>query len=443
MRASQKFGLPYNKVLDHVHPEDREYMDTIIKKALNGNSFNIDYRIILADGEERVVHGQGEVLFDKEANPFRMRGIIQDITDRKRLEEQIRQRAEELETIMNVVPVAIFVGHDTQGRNITGNKKANEYSEAGFGENVSANVTSERRFFFKGLELPPEKLPIQKAALESIDVRDVEIEYLSPSGQRRVVLGSASPLHDLKGRVRGSVGAFIDITERIQTEQKLKKIDETRIKEIHHRIKNNLQIISSLLDLQAEKFNDIEVLDAFKDSQNRVASMALIHEELYQGKGMDNLDFAAYIEKLTKELFSSYNFRDENISLNLDLDQIYLGMDTAVPLGIIVNELVSNSLKHAFPVGKKWEINISLKKTEDFTINEGFEIDNECNNEDFQYTLTVADNGKGIPKEIYLENVESLGLQLVSLLVEQIEGCIELRREQGAKFTIWFNDIEK
>lgn len=365
-----------------------------------------------------------------------------DITERKQLEEQIRQRAEELEMIMDIAPVAIFVAHDPQGCNITGNRKASEYSEAEVGENVSASVVPGRRFFCNGRELTAEELPNQQAALKNIDVRDVEIDYLLPSGQRRVVLGSASPLHDSEGHVRGSVGAFIDITERVQAEEALAKVEEVRIKEIHHRIKNNLQIISSLLSLQAEKFTDPKMLEAFKESQNRVASMALIHQELYQGKGTDNLDFAAYVEKLTQELFSSYNLRNEDISLKLNLEQAYLNVDTAIPVGMIANELISNSLKYAFPDGKKWEISITLKRTENLDINK--EASNsECNQEKFQYTLTVADNGIGIPEETDLEDIYSLGLQLVNLLVEQVDGCIELRRNHGTEFTIWFNDVEK
>ncbi|MDY9924761.1 PAS domain S-box protein [Methanosarcina sp.] len=315
-RTPQEFGATYYEFLDYVHPEDRYYVNSAVKEALNGKTYSIDYRIIMANGEERIVHEQAEVIFDKknsQNSPVRMKGIVQDITERKKAEEA------------------------------------------------------------------------------------------------------------------------------------LAKMEQVRIKEIHHRIKNNLQVISSLLDLQAEKFGYVEVLEAFKDSQNRIASVALIHEELYQGKGTGNMDFAAYIKRLTRELFSSYNLRKEDISLVLDLQNAYLGMDTAVPLGIVVNELVSNSLKHAFPEGKNWKVSISLRKTEDFDINKvNSETDYICGEEgNFQYIITVADNGKGIPEGIDLQTADSLGLQLVNALVEQIDGCIELKRNQGTEFTIWFNSIEK
>ena len=248
------------------------------------------------------------------------------------------------------------------------------------------------------------------------------------------------------GQIQGSI---YDITERKMAEETLKKIDRVRTKEIHHRIKNNLQVISSLLSLQAEKFGDREVLEAFKESQNRVISMALIHEELYKGGEVDTLDFSAYLRKLTAELLSSYTVKEGDISLRQDFEQIYLGMDTAIPLGIIVNELVSNSLKHAFPAGKKGEIRISLFRKKDSALNSGAsgkspESEQEkSSRESFRYAIVVADSGPGIPEEIDFESPDSLGLQLVTLLVDQIDGCIELNRDAGTEFRINFNNLEK
>lgn len=242
-------------------------------------------------------------------------------------------------------------------------------------------------------------------------------------------------------------GFIHDITQRKMAEESFARSEETRIKEIHHRIKNNLQVISSLLSLQAEKLNDrdtfqpSDIFEAFRESQNRVTSMALIHEELYQGKDMETLEFSAYLRRLTGDLIKSYDSENMDISLKLELEQVYLGMDTAVPLGIIVNELVSNALKHAFPAGRGGEIHISL-----FALEEGNsknENRNSCKNEgNFEYTLIVADNGSGIPENLDFRNTDSLGLQLVNLLVEQIDGCIELNRDSGTEFKIMFNRQE-
>jgi PAS domain S-box-containing protein len=235
-------------------------------------------------------------------------------------------------------------------------------------------------------------------------------------------------------------GLMYDITERKKAEDALEKINKLRIKEIHHRIKNNLQVISSLLSLQAEKFEDKEVLEAFRESQNRIASIAMIHEELHEGEGTDTLDFAAYLRKLTADLFSSYRVGNASISLKLDLEQVYLNMDVAIPLGIIVNELVSNALKYAFPAGRAGEIYINFCRIETFAARyEISGLNGEClDKNDFHYVLIVADNGKGISGGIDFRTAESLGLQLVNILVEQIDGCIKLKRNQGTEYTIRF-----
>ena len=269
--------------------------------------------------------------------------------------------------------------------------------------------------------------------------RDGEIRWV------REIIRKLSGNPNSPGQIQGSI---YDITERKMAEKALKKIDQVRTKEIHHRIKNNLQVISSLLSLQAEKFGDKEVLEAFRESQNRVISMALIHEELYKGGEVDTLDFSAYLRKLTAELLSSYTVKNGDISLIKDFEQIYLGMDTAIPLGIIVNELVSNSLKHAFPAGKKGEIRISLFGQENASSNSGVSgaapdrQQEKSSRKSFQYTIVVVDSGPGIPEEIDFESPDSLGLQLVTLLADQIDGCIELNRDAGTEFRIGFNDLE-
>ncbi|WP_229391777.1 MASE3 domain-containing protein [Methanosarcina sp. DH2] len=256
----------------------------------------------------------------------------------------------------------------------------------------------------------------------------------------------------VKSGISGKFQGFVrDITQRKKAEETLARTEEARIKEIHHRIKNNLQVISSLLSLQADKLNDretfqaSEVFEAFRESQNRVVSMALIHEELYQGKDMETLEFSAYLWKLTADLLKSYNIENENIKLNLELEQVFLGMDTAVPLGIIVNELISNSLKHAFSEGTEGEIRISLYGSDD-SRTEG-KTAKLKKGSDLQFTLTVADNGKGLPENIDFRNTDSLGLQLVNILVEQIESSIELKRnsgkESGTEFKITFRKPER
>jgi PAS domain S-box-containing protein len=311
-RDPGKLAPSYNEYLSYIHPDDRDLFESATKRAVSGKPYSIEYRIILPEREEHIVYMQSQVVFDKNNTPVRIKGIIQDITERKKSEK----------------------------------------------------------------------------ALVNLEI--------------------------------------------------------ARKKEIHHRIKNNLQVISSLLDLQAEKFSnrkyieDYDVLNAFRESQNRIMSIALIHEELHEGGENNTLYFSPYLEKLVENLFQTYSLGNADISLNMDLeDNIFFDMDTAVPLGIIVNEIVSNSLKHAFKGRNKGEIRIKLHKEErngeEYARNEPFMNEEQKGT---GYTLIVSDDGAGIPEDIDLENSDTLGLQLVSILVDQLDGEIELKRDRGTEFII-------
>jgi PAS domain S-box-containing protein len=216
-----------------------------------------------------------------------------------------------------------------------------------------------------------------------------------------------------------------DVTERKNTEkQLLKSLNEKEmlLKEIHHRVKNNLMIISSLLNLQSRYIKDEESKNIFKESQNRTRSMALIHERLYQSTDLKRIDFGDYIQTLANELFHTYVMDTSLIKLNVDVDNVMLDINTSIPLGLIVNELVTNSLKHAFPPGKTGEINIKFDTT------------------DTKYQLLVKDNGIGFPKDIDYKNTETLGLRLVTSLTEQIDGEIEFSNSPGTSFKIIFTE---
>jgi PAS domain S-box-containing protein len=251
-------------------------------------------------------------------------------------------------------------------------------------------------------------------------------------------------------QVDGSPNAWClvvtDLTEQKKNEEILANIESARKKEIHHRIKNNLQVISSLLDLEAEKLSsrgcieNSEVFKAFKESQERIMSIALIHEELHEGREVDKLKFSAYLEKLVENLFQTYNLGSTDVSLIMDMEEnIFLNMDTAVPLGIIVNELVSNSLKHAFSGRKEGKIEIKLHSDEAGNA----QIDREkIAEKGTEYTLIVSDDGVGIPEEVDFESSDTLGLQLVNILAEQLDGSIELKSDKGAEFIIKFNTTD-
>ena len=214
-----------------------------------------------------------------------------------------------------------------------------------------------------------------------------------------------------------------DIAERVRAAEKIKKsLQEKNIllKEIHHRVKNNMQVISSMLNLQSEYINDEKYYALFKECQHRVKSMALVHELLYQSKDLAKVDFKEYINNLARILFRSYEACGA-VDLQVNVDDIILELDAAIACGLILNELLSNALKHAFPNGRRGTIRVDLRR------NNG-----EC-------VLVVEDNGIGFSKDINFRETTSLGLQLVTSLTEQLEGSIELNsNDGGSEFRITF-----
>lgn len=213
-----------------------------------------------------------------------------------------------------------------------------------------------------------------------------------------------------------------DITELKQADEMRRK--DLLLKEIHHRVKNNLQIISSLLRLQSRKFTDRDTIEAFRKSQNRAKSMAIAHEKLYQSSDLENIELGNYIETLTKYLVHNYGYNAEDIKINIKIKNVTQGIDTAIPIGLIITELVSNTLKHAFKDRHKGEIQIEITPQE-----EGY------------YLLSIKDNGVTFPEDIDFMNTDSLGMRLVISLVEQIEGHIELIRDNGTEFRIRFKEL--
>jgi two-component sensor histidine kinase len=249
---------------------------------------------------------------------------------------------------------------------------------------------------------------------------------------------SGVPILDEAGKLFGYRGSDINITERKMAEDKIQtslREKDILLKEIHHRVKNNMQIISSLLRLQSRQTNDKKETDILIESQNRIRSMALIHEKLYQSEDLAHVDFSEYISDLTKELFLSYRDGTDKIVFKPDLEDAVIGIDTAIPCGLIVNELVSNSLKHAFPGGRKGEIQVAFRRIVD--LESGTKHENSE-----MYELTVRDNGIGMPQDMDFRKSESLGLRLVSTLSEnQLQGNIHLTGRGGTEFQIRFKDI--
>lgn len=224
-----------------------------------------------------------------------------------------------------------------------------------------------------------------------------------------------------------TVALRAELAERQRTEALVKtalREKEVLLKEIHHRVKNNLQIISSLLNLQCERVKNPEMVAVFKESQTRVRSMAMIHEKLYQSESISRVDFAEYISSLTEMLCSSYVTEPGAIRIKNQVDSVFLEIDTAVPVALIINELVSNCLKHAYPKGSKGVVNLTLQAGP-----------GNC------YTLIVKDQGIGLPPGFNFQKPETLGLQLVNILSQQLRGkLVCLSNGKGAEVRLTFNE---
>lgn len=285
-----------------------------------------------------------------------------------------------------------------------------------------------------GTESPISNCPHEKMMQDGIE----HTEEVYEANLGGYFLVTASPIKDDSGKLLGSVHIARDITERKMMEDKIKKSLEERemlIKETHHRVKNNLMVISSLLNLQARYIKDKKTKDIFKESQTRARSMALIHEKLYQTTDLEEINFGDYVKKLSLELFRTYSEKSENISLEFDVEDHNLNIKIAIPLGLILNELISNSLKYAFPANyvrgsadgkfassgdKKGLVKVKFVKR------------------DKKYIFGVSDNGVGLSDEFDMEHIDSLGLRIITNLVDQINGHLDFDGHDGATFTITF-----
>jgi len=276
--------------------------------------------------------------------------------------------------------------------------------------------------------IPEEYIPLLQekfggaAEGETISLYDMAIR--TKSGRRIPIEANMSDYRDMKGRVIGRIGVFRDISERKRADAVLKSAlreKEILLREIHHRVKNNMQVISSLINLQAARLEDPSTREMLRESQRRIRSMALIHEKLYQSTDLNRINFSEYVRSLCVHLFHGFQVDPKIVRLKLDLEDISLDVSSSIPCGLIVNELVSNSLKHAFPDGREGEIAVSFHRTD----GEGLE-------------LRVTDDGIGVTPNFDFRNTGTLGMQIVTMLVEQIGGTISREAEAGTSFRIAF-----
>jgi PAS domain S-box-containing protein len=439
-----------------IHPEDRDQVLRADRGEGDGsNNYSQEYRIFTQDG--RVVWVQDTALPIMDAiNPSTQQGTLQDITDRKRVEQvqkAIYRIAEAAFSAYNLPDLYRLIHHV-----LSDLMPAENFFIALYHPDDEVLTFD---YFVDTYDTQPTARKIGKS-LTDLVLRTGEPRFVSPEDFRElerqgVVESIGTPSLDwlgvpLKVRQR-TIGVMVvqsyqegirfkdehlDMMifvsnqvamaiERRRGEESIKgalQEKEVLLREIHHRVKNNLQVISSLLSLQADHVEDPQIVAAFRETQARVRSMSLIHEELYQASNLARVNFSDYLRRLTGYLANAYGVGGR-VRIHMDVRDVLLGVDTAIPLGLIVNELVSNALKHAFPDGRHGEIALWLTRIED-------EADQHW------YELVVQDNGKGFPDNVDYRNTDSLGLQLVQVLSRQLRGHVELSVNGGTRFSLHF-----
>ena len=391
--------------LDAIHEEDHVRVSEALVKQAWGE-YDEEYRVVRPDRSLRWVRDRAFPVRDQAGQVYRVVGLAEDITKHKKTEEQLRAATVMMSSLIDHLQSGIVV------------------------EDVARTITHVNQAFNTMFNVP-----VPPQALFGIDSRLLFMHPVQFGSRIEEIIRAGTPvlgeeLHwqdriFIRNYIPLSVGEdysyhlwqYHDVTASRLAEEQIKaslKEKEVLLKEIHHRVKNNLQIISSLLSLQGSEIEDTRASQSFRESQDRVKAMALIHERLYQSRDLAKIDFAGYVSNLTGHLLRSYRVNSSTVRLNLEVESIPMNLDVAIPCGLIINELVSNALKYAFPSGKGGEIHVR------------FADENESS-----LRLVVRDNGVGFPEIADVEKNESLGLKLVRSLTEQLGGQITYSDQDG------------
>ena len=442
-----------------VHPSDRPRVSAELERSIEprGNdTFRLDYRIVTSEGRVRSLNAQGRFIRDSAGAKCRLIGAVVDVTERRKAEDTARQSRDELEERVAFRTVAVERANRALRAEIEERRRAEESVRrqeaqlADFFENAAVGIywmspagVIERanRAGLEMLAYPVDEYvghalrdfcvdagawpDIAKRLQAGESLESYEISLRARDGSIRHVVFTANGLWENGQFVRARCFAR-DVTEAKRAAQSLEaslREKEVLLKEIHHRVKNNLQIVSSLLSLQAEEVSDPTALEKFRDSQSRIRSIALIHQRLYQSGDLAQVEFAAYLESLAHILVRSQRDSRTAPTLTVSATPAALSIEQAIPCALIVHELILNALKYAFPGESSGEIQVKFDRDETGEV-----------------ALQVSDNGVGVSGDPHAKSPTSFGLSLVETLVGQLKGSLTMNGGNGANFLVRFRD---
>ena len=426
LAAQKTFGYSSEEVLGkHVsmlYMDPKERIKITDEELYKKGAYAGEVTNLRKNGEKFVAYLSASILKNEDGEVIGAMGVSRDISELKKADETLRTQSAKFNAIIESSShviwtvdknICLTTFNHNYGKQVK--KRYGVQAKIGLSMTTGESVSSDtyNNFWIRKYE----------NAFAGV-AQYFETEFIDKDGRESWSEIYLNPIFGENGEVLEVSGIGHDITEKKISEERIRqslKEKEVLLKEVHHRVKNNLQVISSILNLQSSYVKDEGTLNILKESQNRIKSMAFIHESLYQTKDFSSINFTEYVVNLSQNLLQSYSNFDHEIKLNLDIQNVFLNLDLAIPCGLIINEIVSNALKYAF-----------VDKSEDGEISIKMQIVGE------NLILLVGDNGKGLPKNIDYRNTESLGLQLVVTLTDQLSGTIEIDLTKGTNYTIIF-----
>lgn len=419
-KAREAIGQHYSRFYTYTDIESgtpqQELQQAIAQERLETEGWRVR-----RDGSQFWANAVTTVLKDGSGEIKGFSQVVRDVTERQRSEEFLRQSEERLRLALEASNMGIW-DWNLRTHQLTWSSQQEILFDLAPGTFSGTYEAALDRIH------PADRTSVGEAltrAIERTGRFEQEFRIFGADGSIRWLAGQGKVFYDDAGRAMRMTGINRDISQQKQAAAEIQAAlqeKEVLLKEIHHRVKNNLQIVSSLLNLQSSYISDRHTLEILKAGENRIYSMALVHDLLYRSQNLARINLAEYIEALTTNLYSAANLNSNQVTFKVETEPIWVGIDTAIPCGLIVNELTSNALKYAFPSGRMGQINVTIKSLTHNNV-----------------ILKVGDNGIGLPLKLDWRKTETLGLQIVNTLTTQLQGSIELtKREFGTEFIVIF-----